>query len=195
MRTRLLITALAALASASIPAQNVSAPAAPRQTPKTDFGSVMREGAQATNFGVLLGEASALQQAVDGDAARSAAAAQAFGTRLAGAERRELQGACAGLVANEDDARAKQRLTALLARYKNTAPETVLRFCLDNQYGQLRSDVAASVRAVERAARGEAQANVDLQNALQQQQRAYTTLSNVMKMRHDVAKNAINNVR
>ena len=181
MSTRLLITLLAALASTSVAAQDVRAPSA----------------AQATNFGVLLGDASGLQQEVERDAARSAGAATVFGNRLAASARRDLHDACRAVVASEDDSRAQRRLQDLLARYRDADPDAVLRFCLDPAYTALRNEVAASVQALERmrASGRDSQASLDLQNTLQRQRRMFTTLSNVMKTRHDTAKNSIGNVR
>ena len=197
MNTKLSITVLVGLASTSIAAQSVRPPSAERQTPKTDFGSVLREGAQATNFGVLLGDARALQQEVERDAARAAGAARAFGNRLAAAERRDLESACRAVVASEEDAQAQRQLQELLARHPDADPDAVLRFCLDPAYAELRSEVAATVRTLDRmrASGSDMQAHLDLQNTLQQQQRKFTTLSNVMKTRHDTAKNSIGNVR
>jgi hypothetical protein len=45
------------------------------------------------------------------------------------------------------------------------------------------------------SAGGDAQANIDLQNTLQKQQQTFQTISNVMKTKHDTAKNSISNVR
>lgn len=93
--------------------------------------------------------------------------------------------------------RAQRRLQSLLARYEATDSQTVLRFCLDRSYARLRNEIAVSVSALDRikASGAEAEANIELQSSLQRQQQTLTTLRNIMKTRHDTAKNAISNVR
>lgn len=214
MRTRMLIAFFASLLSTGIAAQDTRAPsggatarqprethsdagAAERQTPKTDFGTIVGRRAQATSFSILLDDARALQQAIDRDATRSAAAAQTFGERIEQSDRHALQHACAALVTNERDEQAQRRLQEVLARHRDTDSDAVLRLCLDPHYRQLQSDVAAIVQALERkrASDGQAESDPALSAALQRQQSVFTTLGNVMKTRHDTAKNSISNVR
>jgi hypothetical protein len=185
---QLSIVALAALAATSVMGQT-------RQTPRTDFGSILK--ARPADLGAIHADATALRQNIEDEATRLADAARIFGSRLTAAERRDLQGACESVVANEGDARTQRRLQSLLTRYEATDPETVLRFCLDPAYARLRTEIAATVSGVERigASGINAQANIEMQNSLQQQQRLFTTLSNIMKTKHDTAKNAISNVR
>jgi hypothetical protein len=189
---QLSIVVLAAIAVTGA-ATSVAGPQ--RQTPKTDFGSIVKT--ESANLGTMRANATMLRQEIDNEASQFADSARNFGSRLTAAERRDLQGACESVVASDGDARSQRRLQSLLARYKSTAPETVLRFCLDRSYTRLRNEVAASVTALERTSEtgAEAQANVELQNSLQRQQQTLTTLSNIMKTRHDTAKNAISNVR
>jgi hypothetical protein len=151
----------------------------------------------APDFSVLLGGTSELQQRVEAEAARSARAAQAFGSSLGAAERRELQQSCTALVANPNDAGAQRRLQEYRSRYKDNNLEAVLRFCLDPSYRQLQSELQASVQSLRQASGGgnAARADTTLEDRLLQQQRTYTSISNVMKTRHDTAKNSIGNIR
>ena len=159
--------------------------------------ALVSTSAFAPDFSVLLGGSTDLQQRVEAEAARSARAAQAFGNSLSAAERRDLQGACTALVANPNDARAQGRLREYLTRYKDNNQEAVLRACLDPAYKQLQSDLEGNSRAIRRASSGSSdeQALIDLESKLQQQNRSYTAISNIMKTKHDTARNAINNVR
>jgi hypothetical protein len=159
--------------------------------------ALVSTSAFAPDFSVLLGGSTDLQQRVEAEAAKSARAAQAFGNSLSAAERRDLQGACTALVANSNDARAQSRLREYLMRYKDNNQEAVLRTCLDPAYRQLQSDLEANSQAIRRASSrsSDEQALVDLESKLQQQNRSYTAISNIMKTKHDTARNAINNVR
>jgi hypothetical protein len=184
----------------SVVAQTVRAPATTptRQTPNTSFGTMVRNGAQpqATNFGVLLGGTTELQHQLEAEAAKSARAAQAFGASLSAADRRGLQSACRALVADPNDAAANRQLEELMARYRDNNAEAIMRFCLEPTIAQLRAELEASRQALEHIDAGnETQANVDLQNKLQQQQQTFSSISNVMKTKHDTAKNSIQNVR
>jgi hypothetical protein len=150
----------------------------------------------APDFSVLLGGTAELQQQLEVEAAKSARAAQAFGASLTAADRRELQGACTALVANPNDATASQRLAQMMSRYKDNSAEAIVRFCLEPSIARLRADLQASRQTLNRLDTGSGtQANVDMQNKLQQQQQVFTSISNVMKTKHDTAKNAISNVR
>jgi hypothetical protein len=176
-----------------------AAPAA-RTTPNSSFGTMVRNGAQpaATSFGVLLGGTTELGQQLEIEAARSVSAAQAFRAVVSPADGRLLQTACAALVANPGDARAADALRQAMARYPNQDAEAITRFCVEPTIDKLRGELRASRQTLERlngAGGGATQANVDLQNVLQQQQRIFTTISNVMKTKHDTAKNSISNVR
>lgn len=183
------------LASIAVTAAATSVAGPQRQTPKTDFGSIVGSG--AAKGSTVHADATALRQQVEDEASQFADAARIFGSRLTAAERRDLQGACESVVASENNARSQQRLQSLLARYEATDPQTVLRFCLDTSYTRLRNEIAANVTALERTSASDvnAQANIELQDNLQRQQQTLTTLSNIMKTRHDTAKNAISNVR
>jgi hypothetical protein len=185
---QLSIVVLAVLTAMSVSGQT-------RQTPTTDFGSVLKAG--PADFGAMHADATALRQEIEDETTRFADAARIFGSRLTAAERRDLQGACESAVASEGNARTQRRLQSLLARYETTDSEAVLRFCLDPSYARLRNEIAATVSALERmrASGAEAEANIEMQNSLQRQQRTFMTLSNIMKTKHDTAKNSISNVR
>jgi hypothetical protein len=101
------------------------------------------------------------------------------------------------LVANANDADARRRLQIYLSRYQDNNPEAVLRFCLDPSYRQLQAELEASSQSLERASRGgaAARAGATTEDRLEQQQRMYQSISNVMKTKHDTAKNSISNVR
>jgi hypothetical protein len=158
---------------------------------------LLSTSAFAPDFSVLLGGTSELQSQLAAEAARSARAAQAFGASLTAMDRRDLQGTCSALVANSADSGAQRKLQELLSRYKDNSPEAVMRFCLDPMITQLQGELRASRQTLERLGTGggDTQANVDMQNKLQQQQQTFSSISNVMKTRHDTAKNSISNVR
>lgn len=147
--------------------------------------------------GALLSATIELEDALAIEAARSERGAQAFGASLSAADRRELQGACTALVANPSDAAARRRLELMMSRYRDNNAAVITRYCLEPAITQLRSDLQASQQALERlsAAGGGAQADIDLQNVLQKQQQTFTMISNIMKTKHDTAKNSISNVR
>jgi len=171
-----------------------------RQAPNTSFGTVVKSGVQqpaATNFGVLLGGTSELEQQLEVEAAKSGRAAQAFRASVSPADGRQLQSACATLVASPGDARATAALQQAMARYPNHDAEAIMRFCLEPTIAALRGELQTSRQTLERlnAAGGDAQANIDLQNTLQKQQQTVATISNVMKTKHDTAKNSISNIR
>jgi hypothetical protein len=156
--------------------------------------ALVSTSAFAPDFSVLLGGTAELQQRVEAEAAQSARAAQAFGSSLSAGDRRGLQGTCTALVANANDATAQRRLQEYLSRYKDDNPQAVLRFCLDPSYRQLQSGLQASVESL-RAGRSGEQASAALEETIERQRRTFTTISNIMKTRHDTAKNSIGNVR
>jgi hypothetical protein len=163
----------------------------------TGFAAVLVSmRAFAPDFGVLLGGTNALQQTVEAEAAKADRAAQTFGNGLSPADRRDLQRTCTALVANAGDLQAQRRLQELMARHGDNNPDAVLRFCLDPSYKQLQSELQASAEGLRRGRRGSnPEASVELQDNLQRQQRAFQAISNVMKTKHDTAKNSISNVR
>jgi hypothetical protein len=174
-----------------------ASPAA-RTTPNSSFGTVVRNGAQpaATNFGVLLGGTTELERQLEIEAAKSARGAQAFRAVVSAADGRQLQSACARLAAGAGGASATDVLRQTMVRYASHDAEAIMRFCLEPTIAALRGQLQASRQTLERlSAGGDAQANVDLQNTLQKQQQAFQTISNVMKTKHDTAKNSISNVR
>jgi hypothetical protein len=174
------------------------APPAARTTPNSSFGTVVRNGAQpaATNFGVLLGGTTELERQLEIEAAKSARGAQAFRAVVSAADGRQLQSACARLAAGAGGASATDVLRQTMVRYASHDAEAIMRFCLEPTIAALRGQLQASRQTLERlSAGGDAQANVDLQNTLQKQQQAFQTISNVMKTKHDTAKNSISNVR
>ena len=172
---------------------------ATQTTPNSSFGTMVRSGAQpaATNFGVLLGGTTEAEQQLEIEAAKSARAAQAFRASVSPTDGRQLQSACATLVASPSDARATDSLQQAMARYPNHDAEAIMRFCLEPTLAELRGELQTSRRTLERlnAAGGDAQANVDLQNVLQKQQQRIATINNVMKTKHDTVKNSISNIR
>jgi hypothetical protein len=170
-----------------------------RQAPQTSFGSVIKSGLSTSGAeaSALLGATIDLEQSLEIEASRSAAAAQTFGASLSAADRRELQGACTALVANPNDAAASRRLEQMMSRYRDNNAEAITRFCLNPAITQLQGELRASRQTFERLGTGggDTQANIDMQNKLQQQQQTFSSISSVMKTRHDTAKNAISNVR
>jgi hypothetical protein len=175
------------------------APPAARTTPNSSFGTIVRSGVQpaATNFGVLLGGTTELERQLELEAGKSPQTVQAFRTVVSSADGRQLQSACTALVANPGDASATGALRQAMARYSSHDAEAIMRFCLEPTIAALRGELLASRRTLERlsAAGGDTQANIDLQNVLQKQQQTLQTISNVMKTKHDTAKNSISNVR
>lgn len=160
--------------------------------------ALVSTSAFAPDFSVLLGGTGQLQRQLEAEAARSARNAQAFGASLSATDRRDLQGTCSALVANPGDTQAQTKLQNFLSRYRDNSPEAVLRFCLDPAIGRLNGDLQASRQGLERMTAERAAddgRNVALENRLQQQQQTFSSISNVMKTRHDTAKNAISNVR
>ena len=201
MRTRAFLSLVTSLACAVAMGQ-VRAPDAPpaaRTTPSSSFGTMVRSGAQpaATNFGVLLGGTTELEQRLEVEAAQPASAAQAFRAFVSPADGRKLQSACAALVANPGDARATAALRETMASYSTHAADGIMRFCLEPTIGELRRELLASRQTLERtaASAGDLPADAEPENLLRRQQQKFQTISNVLKTKHDTAKNSISNVR
>lgn len=160
--------------------------------------ALVSTSAYAPDFSVLLGGNSQLQRQLDVEAASSARSAQAFGASLTAMDRRDLQATCTALVANPGDAQAQARLQTFLSRYKDNDPAAVLRFCLDPAISRLNSELQASRQGLERMTAARAAddgRNAALESTLKRQQQTFSSISNVMKTRHDTAKNSISNVR
>ena len=158
--------------------------------------ALVSTSAFAPDFSVLLGGTAELQRQLGVEAARSGRAAQAFGASLSAADRRDLQGACSSLVANPNNAQASQKLQHFLSQFHSA--EAVTRFCLDPAIARLQNELHSSRQGLERMTAARAAddgRNVALESTLQRQQRTFSTLSNIMKTKHDTAKNAISNVR
>ena len=147
---QLSIVVLAALTATSVTGQT-------RQTPKTDFGSVLKAG--PADLGAMHADATALRQEIEDEATRFADAARIFGSRLTAAEHRDLQGACEAVVASEGDARTQRqgqsldevacRHRASQARHCNTRPRVSRPRYIDARtgseaHGHERYDVDAS---------------------------------------------------
>jgi len=150
----------------------------------------------APDFSVLLGGTGELQRQLEREAAKSARAAQAFGASLSAADRGELQGACTAIADDPNDAAAQGRLASVMSRHRDRSAEAIVRFCLDPVIVKLRDELRASRLELERLDTGRgAQANAALDGRVQRQRQVFTTISNVMKTKHDTVKNSISNVR
>lgn len=198
---RFALVALVFSAIASTAAGQVSPPetaTTTRQTPRTDFGSVLRSGVQgnvASRESLLAGTAE-IERQLAAAAATSAGDAAAFGAGLSRAAATELQAICSSLVANPGDTAAGEALQQALGVHARRSPETVTRFCLEPAIASLRGELESSMQALDRLAADDAtQANIDLQNVLQKQQQTMAGIAAVLRTKHDTAKNAINNVR
>ena len=148
-------------------------------------------GARAlADLTVLLGDANELLRRVDAATATARGPAQKFGDRLTSTERLDLQGSCTALVADASDVRAQRRLQEYLARYQGDDLLAVLRFCLDPAYTRLHGAVKATTDAIRQAGESASEPlGLDLQGKLQQETRMYEALRNVMKTKHEAAKN------
>lgn len=141
-----------------------------RQTPRTDFGTMVRNGV-ASGAGAVAGAASVAAPFVPGGAVVSAAvnnAASAMGAGGYAADGTQiLPGTAPGPGSNTGTPSTGNAVQDMMNQTKDMQ-EMQMSFSM--QYLQL-------------------------QDKMQNENRQYTTLSNVMKTKHDTAKATINNVR
>ena len=170
--------------SAQAPARITTNQSTVRQTPPSDFGTVMRRGAD-------------LQRQVDAEVAGTSAAAAVVGNGLAATELRELDAACAALAASPDDANAKRRLEQWLTAHKGRDPAAIARFCLAPRYRALQSDLQRDLGNLRAAAPGEDQqaASLRLQMVMDRQSKMMATLSNLLKKMSDTAQSITQNLK
>ena len=145
-------------------------PTVARQTPKNEFGNLLKNALQtAANAG------GALLSAIPGGGVISAAVSNV--TALASSGGNTAQGSLAATgVTMVGGSSAMGGATAqAMATSPNGVPGE-----LTGMIGQMRAEADRSTM---------------MQMQMQQESREYNTISNVLKVRHDSAKSAINNIR
>lgn len=162
IKPRLIVAAAAAFASAAALGQ--------------DFGSLLRAGTE------LLAE-------VQAEADRTALAARELGRAMSVPDREALQAACTAVVAAPDDVAAERRLQRLLARYRDSDPEALMRLCLDPAYRRLQSDIRTTTMGLERAQTigGALRSEAELEERLEEQRRTFETIGAVSRQMPEAA--------
>lgn len=161
-----------------------------RQAPKTDFGSMVGAGLSKTADAVMnAGQLAA--PFIPGGAVLSAAitGVGSLKSSASGQSSSGLGSSSSGMAmgANSTSLVSSTGISGSVGGSGGTAPTGATSGGDGNMFAQMRAYQAESMSM-----------NVQylkLQNDMQQENRQFTTLSNVMKTKHDTAKNAINNVR
>jgi hypothetical protein len=146
-------------------------PTVARQTPKNEFGNVLKNALQtAANAG------GALLNSVPGGGIISAAVSNVTTLANSGAQQASFAATGVTSVGGNCGVSAMGGATAqALATSPNGVPTE-----LGGMIGQMRAEADRSTM---------------MQMQMQQESREYNTISNVLKVRHDSAKSAINNIR
>lgn len=145
-------------------------PTVARQTPKNEFGNVLKNALQtaANAGGALLGS-------VPGGGVISAAISNVTALASGGS----AQGSLAATGVTSVGAGGSSAMGGATAQALATSPNGVPGE-LTGMIGQMRAEADRSTM---------------MQMQMQQESREYNTISNVLKVRHDSAKSAINNIR
>ncbi len=146
-------------------------PTVARQTPKNEFGNVLKNALQtaANAGGALLG-------AMPGGGVISAAVSNVTALASSGGNTAQGSLAATGVTTVGGGGNAMGGATAqAMATSPNGVPGE-----LTGMIGQMRAEADRSTM---------------MQMQMQQESREYNTISNVLKVRHDSAKSAINNIR
>jgi hypothetical protein len=143
-------------------------PTVARQTPKNEFGNVLKNALQgAVNVG------GSLLNSVPGGGVISAAVSNVTALASGGNARASL--AATGISSVGGGGAAGGATAQALASSPDGVPGE-----LTGMIGQMRAEADRSTM---------------MQMQMQQESREYNTISNVLKVRHDSAKSAINNIR
>lgn len=143
-------------------------PTVARQTPQNEFGNVLKSALQtAANAG------GALLSSVPGGGIISAAVSNV--TALANGGSAHAANAATGITSVNSVSSGGGATAQALATSPNGTPSE-----LSGMIGQMRAEADRSTM---------------MQMQMQQESREYNTISNVLKVRHDSAKSAINNIR
>ena len=147
-------------------------PTVARQTPKNEFGNVLKNALQtAVNAG------GALLGSIPGGGVISAAVSNV--TALASSGGGSAQGSLAATGVTSVGSGGSSAMGGATAQALATSPNGVPGE-LTGMIGQMRAEADRSTL---------------MQMQMQQESREYNTISNVLKVRHDSAKSAINNIR
>lgn len=142
-------------------------PTVARQTPHNEFGNVLKSALQtAANAG------GALLNSIPGGGLISAAVSNV--TALANSGSAQASMAATGVTSVNSGSAGGATAQALATSPNGTPGE------LSGMIGQMRAEADRSTM---------------MQMQMQQESREYNTISNVLKVRHDSAKSAINNIR
>lgn len=146
-------------------------PTVARQTPKNEFGNVLKNALQtaANAGGALLGS-------MPGGGVISAAISNVTALASGGGS---AQGSLAATGVTSVGAGGSSAMGGATAQALATSPNGVPGE-LTGMIGQMRAEADRSTM---------------MQMQMQQESREYNTISNVLKVRHDSAKSAINNIR
>ena len=145
-----------------------------RQTPRTDFGTMVRNGV-ATGAGAVAGATGVAAPFVPGGAVVSAAVNGAAGA----------MGASGGVGNYSSGGTLNMPGTGPGAGTNTGTPQT----------GNAMQDMMNQTKDMQEMQMSFSLQYLQLQNKMQNENRQYTTVSNVMKTKHDTAKATINNVR
>ena len=143
-----------------------------RQTPRTDFGTMVRNGV-ATGAGAVAGATSVAAPFVPGGAVVSAAVNGAAGA---------VSGAGGGY--GSDGTQAIPGTGPGLGSSTGT-----------QSTGNAQQDLLNQTKAMQEMQMSFSLQYLQLQEKMQAENRQFSTISNVMKTKHDTAKSTINNVR
>lgn len=144
-----------------------------RQTPRTDFGTMVRNGV-STGAGAVAGATGVAAPFVPGGAVVSAAVNSAAG-------------AVSGSGASGEYTNGVMNLPGSGPNPGSTGstPST----------GNAMQDMMNQTKEMQEMQMSFSMQYLQLQDKMQNENRQYTTISNVMKTKHDTAKSTINNVR
>lgn len=145
-----------------------------RQTPRTDFGTMVRNGV-STGAGAVAGATGVAAPFVPGGAVVSAAVNSAAGAVAGGS----------GAAGDYSNGTMNLPGTGPGPGSTGSTPST----------GNAMQDMMNQTKDMQEMQMSFSMQYLQLQDKMQNENRQYTTISNVMKTKHDTAKSTINNVR
>lgn len=164
-----------------LPSRLSMTPTVARQTPKNEFGNVLKDALST----VAQGAGSLLGGVLPGAGVVSAAVNTVTGMSKSGGAV-SAQSAASGITSLNMGGGATASSVGLVGGNAGGATESAMATSNGNIGGM--GDMIGQMRA-------EADRSMAMQMQMQSESRDYNTLSNVLKTRHDSAKAAINNIR